>query len=118
MRGNASRRSSRSISRPKWCSRSRWGGATGGGVLLTCEHASAAVPEEYRQLGLTADQLHDHIGWDIGAAALTTTLSRLTGTPAVLSGVSRLLVDCNRDLADADLIPSVSHGVVVPGNAG
>lgn len=86
-------------------------------LLLTCEHASAAVPEEYAGLGLAPDQLVDHIGWDIGAAALTGALSRQLSVPAVLSAVSRLLVDCNRDLADADLIPHASHGVNIPTNA-
>ncbi len=86
-------------------------------LVLTCEHASAAVPDEYARLGLRADQLEEHIGWDIGAAALTEALSAALGAPAVLSGVSRLLVDCNRDLHDADLIPHASHGVVIPGNA-
>ena len=86
-------------------------------LLLTCEHASATVPEEYAGLGLAPDQLVDHIGWDIGAAALTGALSRQLRVPAVLSAASRLLVDCNRDLADADLIPHASHGVSIPTNA-
>jgi predicted N-formylglutamate amidohydrolase len=86
-------------------------------LVLTCEHASAAVPLEYAGLGLNRAQLDDHIGWDLGAAAVTEELSRLLSAPAVLSAVSRLLVDCNRDLTDHDLIPAASHGVVVPGNA-
>ncbi len=64
-----------------------------------------------------AAQLRDHIGWDIGAATVTEELSRQLGAPAVLSAASRLLVDCNRDLADADLMPHASHGVAIPGNA-
>lgn len=86
-------------------------------LLLTCEHASSAVPDEYADLGLTREQLRDHIGWDIGAAAVTAELSRLLGAAAVLSAASRLLVDCNRDLHDADLIPHASHGLAIPGNA-
>jgi len=86
-------------------------------LVLICEHASAAVPEEYAGLGLTPEQLNDHIGWDIGAADVTTELSRLLGVPAVLSAASRLLVDCNRELDAADLIPQASHGTVIPGNA-
>jgi predicted N-formylglutamate amidohydrolase len=85
-------------------------------VVLTCEHASAAVPQEYGDLGLSADHLADHIAWDIGAAALTAELSRQLGVPAVLSAASRLLIDCNRDLTDLDLIPHLSHGVAIPGN--
>ena len=91
--------------------------AAGACVVLTCEHASAAVPDEYANLGLAPAQLRDHIGWDIGAAAVAEELSRALAAPAVLSAASRLLVDCNRDLGDADLIPHRSHGVTVPGNA-
>jgi len=91
--------------------------AAGARLVLTCEHASPAVPDEYACLGLTAERLHDHIGWDIGAAMVTEELSRQLQVPAVLSGASRLLVDCNRDLGDHDLIPSASHGVPIPGNA-
>ncbi len=86
-------------------------------VVLTCEHASAAVPDEYANLGLAPAQLAGHIGWDIGAAVVAGELSRRLGAPAVLSAASRLLVDCNRDLGDADLIPHESHGVAIPGNA-
>jgi predicted N-formylglutamate amidohydrolase len=86
-------------------------------LMLTCEHASPAVPEEYADLGLTPEQLGDHVGWDIGAAVVTAELNRLLGAPAVFSAASRLLVDCNRDLHDADLIPHASHGLAIPGNA-
>ena len=86
------------------------------GLLLTCEHASPAVPAEYANLGLGPGQLRDHIGWDIGAATVTEELSRQLRAPAVLSAASRLLVDCNRDLPDHDLMPRESCGVAIPGN--
>lgn len=91
--------------------------ASGASLVLTCEHASPAVPAEYDNLGLAPPLLRDHIGWDIGAATVTEELSRQLGAPAVLSAASRLLVDCNRDLTDADLMPHASHGIAVPGNA-
>ena len=87
-----------------------------GELVLTCEHASCAVPVEYDDLGLDDEQLREHIGWDVGAGGLTEVLAQRLGVPAVQSGVSRLLIDCNRDLADHDLIVSASHGVPVPGN--
>lgn len=87
------------------------------GLVLTCEHASPAVPAEYAGLGLAAPQLRDHIGWDIGAATVTEELSRQLHAPAILSAASRLLVDCNRDRSDADLIPAESCGIPIPGNA-
>jgi predicted N-formylglutamate amidohydrolase len=86
-------------------------------LVITCEHASPDVPSEYANLGLTAEHLRDHIGWDIGAAAVSDELARQLNAPAVLSGASRLLVDCNRALTDADLMPPHSCGVAIPGNA-
>lgn len=90
--------------------------ASGAGLVLTCEHASPAVPKEYAGLGLAPALLRDHIGWDIGAATVTEELSRQLHAAAVLSAASRLLVDCNRDLTDADLMPHQSCGVAIPGN--
>lgn len=86
-------------------------------LLLTCEHAGCAVPAEYDDLGLLAEQLQEHIGWDIGAGHVTTVLADTFEATAVLAGVSRLVIDCNRDLADADLIVRESHGTWIPGNA-
>jgi predicted N-formylglutamate amidohydrolase len=85
-------------------------------LVLTCEHASCAVPAEYDDLGLDADALREHIGWDIGAREVTATLAREFDATAVLAGASRLVIDCNRDLRDHDLIVAESHGVRVPGN--
>ena len=87
-----------------------------GPLILSCEHASCDVPLEYANLGLQAAELHEHVGWDIGAADLTLELGRRLDAPAVLSNVSRLLIDCNRDIADHDIIVAESHGVLVPGN--
>ncbi len=87
-----------------------------GDLVLTCEHAACAVPVEYDHLGLDDEQLGEHIGWDVGAGALTEALAQRLAVPAVQSGVSRLVIDCNRDLGDHDLIVSESHGVQVPGN--
>jgi len=87
-------------------------------LLLTCEHASASIPERYDNLGLSPEELYDHIGWDIGAGMLAQELSAVVDASAVLSNVSRLVVDCNRQIADHDLIPEESHGVRIPGNAG
>lgn len=85
--------------------------------ILTCEHASAAVPRAYRGLGLARAQRTDHIGWDVGAHALQRAIAAEIGAPWVASRWSRLLVDCNRAPDDPSLILSVSDGVRVPGNA-
>jgi predicted N-formylglutamate amidohydrolase len=87
-------------------------------IVLTCEHASCAVPVAYQNLGLSEEELRRHIGWDIGARMVVETLAQTLDAPAVCSSYSRLLIDCNRDLADHDLIISESDGTPVPGNQG
>lgn len=87
-------------------------------LLLTCDHASRALPEGYGTLGIGEAELARHIGWDIGAAALTEALVRKLDAPAVLSGYSRLLVDCNRAPDDPTLVCELSDGTVIAGNRG
>jgi len=85
-------------------------------VLLVCDHAGRAVPRALAGLGLAPAQLAQHIGWDIGAAAVTEHLAMALDAPALLGGYSRLVVDCNRAPNDPSLIPAVSDGVEIPGN--
>lgn len=85
-------------------------------VLLVCDHASRRVPEALGALGLPPGEIDRHIGWDIGAAAVTRTLSALLDAPALLTGYSRLVVDCNRRPDDPTLMPPVSDGTPVPAN--
>ena len=85
-------------------------------VLLTCDHASRAVPRSLHNLGLDQATLALQIGWDIGAAAVTRDLAARLDAPAVLAGYSRLVIDCNRNLDDPTSIPPESDGIDVPGN--
>ncbi|HLJ64727.1 MAG TPA: N-formylglutamate amidohydrolase [Stellaceae bacterium] len=95
-----------------------WHGAGRRPVLLCCDHASRTVPRALNGLGLAPALLARHIGWDIGAAALTRALSRRLDAPALLSGYSRLVIDCNRYPDDPSSIPLASDQVVIPGNQG
>ncbi|MEW6300306.1 MAG: N-formylglutamate amidohydrolase [Thermodesulfobacteriota bacterium] len=85
-------------------------------LILTCEHASWAIPSEYQNLGLSETELRRHIGWDIGARVVVASLVRALDAPAVCAGYSRLLIDCNRDVHDHDLIVPKSDGTTIPGN--
>jgi len=87
-----------------------------GPLLLLCDHASKAVPQRLGDLGLAPEALADHIGWDIGAAAVTERVSALMDAPALFTGFSRLVIDCNRLLDTPGSIPAISDGVAVPGN--
>lgn len=86
--------------------------------VLLCEHASNFIPTSYGGLGLPEAELQRHIAWDVGAAALARLLSSRLGAPLVLSGYSRLLIDCNRPLGTPTSIPERSEDTVIPGNAG
>ena len=89
-----------------------------GSAVLVCDHASNRVPYRLGTLGLDAVQLADHIGWDAGAAEVARRLSADLDAPLVLSGYSRLVIDCNRPLHNAGSIAEQSAGVPVPGNQG
>ena len=87
-------------------------------VLVVCDHAANAVPPALGTLGLDPARLAEHIGWDIGAAAVAERLAQRLDAPAISTGFSRLVIDCNRALNDPSLIPEVSDRVPVPGNRG
>ncbi len=91
-------------------------GGSARGLVIVCDHACNALPAEYGTLGLPAAELRRHIAYDIGAAGVTRHLGRLLDAPAVLTRVSRLLIDPNRGEDDPTLIMRLSDGAIVPGN--
>jgi predicted N-formylglutamate amidohydrolase len=87
-------------------------------ALLICDHAAPAIPAVLGDLGLQPGQRARHIAWDIGIAEVTRRLAERLDAPAVLSGYSRLVIDCNRHLDDPTSIAQESDGVKIPGNRG
>ncbi len=85
-------------------------------IVLICDHASNRMPSGYGDLGLPEAERRRHIAWDIGAAAICELLAARFDAPAILSEVSRLVVDCNRHFTDASLTPAISDGTQVPAN--
>lgn len=92
-------------------------GAPDARVLLVCDHASSLIPPRHDELGLDSTVRLAHVAWDIGAAAVVRGLARRLDCPAVLAGVSRLVIDCNRQPGDPTSIPALSGGIEIPGNA-
>lgn len=80
------------------------------------DHASAVIPPEFDHLGLSGRDLIRHIAVDIGTAGLITKLCAQFSCGGHLAGVSRLVIDCNRESGATDLIPDVSDGTNIPGN--
>jgi predicted N-formylglutamate amidohydrolase len=85
------------------------------GLLIVADHASAAVPADIA-LGVPATLLAEHVAIDIGVAPLAAALCKGLGCPAVLGGVSRLVIDLNREEGAAGLVPVESDGHLIPGN--
>lgn len=92
-------------------------GDPGRGLLILCDHASNAVPDDLDRLGVPEHEFGRHIAYDIGAAAVTRRLAGLLGVPAVLTRFSRLVIDPNRGRRDPTLVMRLSDGAIVPGNA-
>ena len=85
-------------------------------ILLVCDHASPRIPRRLGGLGLAPEDLERHVAWDIGAAAVARRLSNVLDAPLALPGYSRLVVDCNRPLHEADAFATQSEDVVITGN--
>ncbi len=87
-----------------------------GGVLIVGDHASNYVPSDI-DLGIDTGLLDLHIASDIGVAPVAGELVALgTADTAYLAGVSRLVIDLNREPEAFGLIPDNSDGHVIPGN--
>jgi predicted N-formylglutamate amidohydrolase len=84
--------------------------------FLTCDHASARIPRKLGSLGVAAEDLQRHIAWDIGAAGVAVKLARALDAFAILSGYSRLVIDCNRRPGIPESIVRMSEATRIPGN--
>ncbi|MGA1826253.1 MAG: N-formylglutamate amidohydrolase [bacterium] len=81
-------------------------------IIVTCEHATNKIPEEYRHLFMKyGDVLESHKGYDIGAAELFTILSSTIADYHLAAEVSRLLVDVNRSLGHGELFSFITKSL-------
>jgi predicted N-formylglutamate amidohydrolase len=85
-------------------------------MLIIGDHASNHVPSDV-DLGIDPALLETHIAVDIGVADLAVALAARMEIPAILGGVSRLVVDLNREVDAPHIIPITSDGHPIPGNA-
>jgi predicted N-formylglutamate amidohydrolase len=87
-------------------------------VIVSCEHASNAIPEELQLLGLTPEALLDHHAWDPGAGPVASYLAEHLNAPLFLGKWSRVVADLNRPHDLPQVVPENSFGLLVPGNQG
>ena len=85
-------------------------------LILTCEHASSAIPQAYHNLGISASALNTHIARDKGCKELTEKLALKLGCTAFIAGYSRLFIDYNRRETEDSLIVDESDKVLIPAN--
>ncbi|KFL48112.1 putative N-formylglutamate amidohydrolase [Sphingobium sp. ba1] len=84
-------------------------------LLIVTDHASAHVPKDI-DLGIDPVLRANHIAIDIGVAAVSRLLAAQLGGTATLGGVSRLVIDLNREEDAPGLLPVMSDGHVISGN--
>jgi len=85
-------------------------------LFIFGDHASRNIPTKYNNLGLTGDDLTRHIAWDIGTQTIIRTLCAKLGCAGQIAGISRVVIDLNRELSMDTLIPKTSDGTQIPGN--
>jgi predicted N-formylglutamate amidohydrolase len=86
------------------------------GVVVTCEHASAALPRGVGDLGLSAAVRRSHRAFDVGALGIAKALAKALRAPLHVGEWSRLLVDLNRSPNHPNVIVRRLDGQDVPGN--
>lgn len=84
-------------------------------MLLIGDHASNHVPDTV-SLGVPPALMSEHIAIDIGVAPLGRALCGALSCPGILGGVSRLVIDLNREEDAPGLIPDRSDGHDISGN--
>jgi len=78
-------------------------------IILSCEHAGNAVPENLSYLfNAEPEVLETHRGWDLGAWKLAEFLSVKLNAPLVGCHITRLLVEANRSSDSTELFSSFS----------
>lgn len=87
-------------------------------IVLVCEHATARIPGDLNNLGLTQEERLSHIAWDPGALETAKEMSTILNAVLVFGGVSRLVYDCNRPPRAKSAMPERSEETVIPGNIG
>ena len=79
-------------------------------LFLSCEHATNNVPEQYRNLfNKNKEVLETHRAIDFGAIDIATHLAKTFDCDLTKAEVTRLLIDCNRSLNNANCFSEFSN---------
>src|SRR5665213_3584968 len=86
--------------------------------FIACDHAGRRIPRSLGKLGLPEHELQRHIGWDIGAWAVSLLLAEALDAFTIGQLYSRLVIDCNRAPGVPTSIVEISELTQIPGNIG
>jgi predicted N-formylglutamate amidohydrolase len=84
--------------------------------FIAADHAGRIIPRSLGSLGLPESELVRHIAWDIGIEGTSRFLADGLDACFIGQAYSRLVIDCNRDLAVPTSIVEISEDTEVPGN--
>lgn len=86
--------------------------------LVTCDHATNAVPPDIAggDLGLHRTDMERHIAYDVGAYGVAQELGVLLSAPVLAANFSRLVIDPNRGADDPTLLMKLYDGSIIPAN--
>ena len=84
--------------------------------LLVSDHAGNAIPCRLGDMGLSAEDLDDHIALDIGIFATCNWLAQRLDAHYIAQAYCRLVIDCNRQPGVPTSMPEVSDGRAVVGS--
>jgi len=85
-------------------------------MMISCDHASNAVPRCLNDLDIDPALKALHIAYDIGARQVATLVAERFNAPLLLANYSRLVVDLNRHHGDPSMFPEISDRHTIPGN--
>lgn len=89
-----------------------------GALLITCEHASSALPPPLVASAEDRPWLQTHWGWDIGAELVGRCILQRLGGAGVFARFTRLVCDANRSPDDPTLIRAEVEGHPLSFNQG
>lgn len=87
-------------------------------AFIFADHASNHVPNWIGDMGVSEQDIKRHIAWDIGTEWVARQLCEQLSCAGLICGFSRLVIDANRDLDAAALVPAISDGTEIPANIG
>ncbi len=85
-------------------------------IVLACEHASCAIPNDLYNPGLDGAALTGHAAWDVGAAGVAKAMSACRAAPLPACKVSRLACDCTRPPEAPEPMPALREVCEIRGN--